>query len=84
MAVYSFLLKEILFICDEYQWAWAGRLLPSALRLRTSEGKLSLDAEQAHPRFGGGRAGQRALAATALTSAASFALAGCRSSRADT
>ncbi len=33
--------------------------------LRTSEGKLSLDAERAQPSFGDGRAG-RALALTAL------------------
>ena len=45
---------------------------------RQVRAKLSLDAERAQPPLGG-RAGERALAATALTSAA-FALAACSSS----
>ena len=48
----------------------AGRPWPSALRPRTSEVKLSLDAERAHPPFGDRRAGKRARAVTALTSTA--------------
>jgi hypothetical protein len=37
-----------------------------------SEGRLSLDAELAHPPFGDRRAGQSAYAVTTLTSAAAF------------
>lgn len=46
----------------------------SALRSRTSEGKVSFDAERAQSPFGG-RAGKRALAASASAMAAAFAQA---------
>jgi len=52
---------------------------PSALGSRASEGKLSLDAEQAQPRSGD-RAGRRALAGLALASAAILTLAACSGS----
>ena len=60
---------QVLFTLGAYQWAWTGKACPSALGSRTSEGKLSLDAEQAQPPFGG-RAGRRALAGIALASGA--------------
>ncbi len=41
-------------------------------RSRTSEGKLSLDAEQAHPTFCDRRAGNRARAVTTRAPAAAF------------
>ena len=35
---------HVLFTCGEYQWAWAGRIVPSARRRRRVRAKLSLDA----------------------------------------
>jgi len=49
-------------------------------RPRTSEGTLSLDAEQAHLPFGDRRAGNRAHAVTTRTSAAAFVRAACTGS----
>jgi len=46
------------------------RVLPSAGWSRTREGTLALDADRADHTYGYGRAGQRALAPTALSSAA--------------